>query len=293
MDNQLEKKQWTIVGLGELLWDLFPDRKELGGAPANFAYHAKMLGAKSFIVSAIGDDLLGRDLLQSLSRMGMDSSYIQRNHQNTGTVAIDFDLNGEPLYEISFPNAWDFIQSKPILDLAKTCDAVCVGTLAQRSAVSRQCIQAFLDACPETALRIFDLNLRSDTMDRELLEETLRKTKLLKMNETEKYRLETFFSADLRDLMQVFYIDYCAISRAEKGSYLLTKEAIFEGAAVQCDFCSPVGAGDAFTAALCMKLLEKSDFEEALHFANRYASLICSKPGAMPEMKNHDLESLQ
>lgn len=286
----MHNEKRIVLGLGELLWDLFPDRKELGGAPANFAYHAKMLGAKALIVSAVGDDLLGRDLLQNLTRMGMDLRYIQKNHQNTGTVAIDFAHDGEPLYEIAYPNAWDFIQLEPMIDLAKSCDAVCIGTLAQRSEVSRSSIQAFLDACPESVLRIFDVNLRSETLDRELLESTLLKSNLLKLNESEKYRLETFFSADLRSLMEWFSIDYCAVSRGERGSMLLTKGAFYEGEAVSCNFCSPVGAGDAFTAALSMKLLEKKPLDEALHFANRYAAFICSKPGAMPEMENDDLK---
>lgn len=180
-------KAHIVAGLGEVLWDLLPDGKQLGGAPANFAYHAKALGAEAWVVSRVGDDGLGREIVARMDGLKLKRECLTVDPEHaTGTVSVELDGAGLPKYMIHENVAWDFIPvTDELLDLARRADAVCYGTLGQRGRVSREAIRAFLGTTREDCLRVFDINLRQHFFDREILDWTLRKSTVVKFNDEE------------------------------------------------------------------------------------------------------------
>jgi fructokinase len=177
----------VVIGLGEVLWDLLPAGKQLGGAPANFAYHAHALGAEALVISRVGTDALGREILDRLSSLGLRTDGITMDSSMpTGTVSVALDAEGQPTFTIHENVAWDFIKAdEGILREVKRADAICFGTLAQRHPVARASIRTVLDAAPATALRIFDINLRQHFWSRELIVESLQLADVLKLNDDE------------------------------------------------------------------------------------------------------------
>ncbi|NOQ35254.1 MAG: carbohydrate kinase, partial [Methylococcaceae bacterium] len=278
-----------VIGLGEILWDLLPDGKKLGGAPANFAYHAHAISSnkvEAYIASAIGNDALGREIQAQLNDLGVNQDYLAIDEQHkTGTVTVTVDNQGQPDYCIDKNVAWDFIPSisKSLINKA---DAVCFGSLAQRSPVSVQTILNFLDGLPENTLRIFDINLRQQFYNVEVIDESLKRANVFKINDEELQIIAQLFklSGDentlLAKLSEQYQLKLCILTKGDKGSVLYTVEqtSIHQGFKVVVK--DTVGAGDAFTAAVVIGLLNDFELDYMHDCANRLAAFVCASFGA-------------
>jgi fructokinase len=284
--------QPLVVGIGEILWDLLPDGKQMGGAPANFAYHARALGAASVIVSAVGDDRSGREILEELGRRGLERSGIAVvSGAPTGTVTVALDAGEIPHYTIHEGVAWDVIPwTAGLGDLAARADAVCFGTLAQRSPVSRATIGAFLDATRPDCLRVLDLNLRQSYFSRDIIHGLIERATLLKLNDDELATVAGMLSLPgpesrvLAGLLEAYPLTVVALTKGRSGSRLFGRgvDIIHPGHPVET--ADTVGAGDAFTAALVVGMLKKKSWDEIGRRANRIAGYVCSRKGAWPEL---------
>jgi fructokinase len=284
-----------VVGLGELLWDLFPKGKQLGGAPANFAYITALLGDSGIVASRVGDDRLGQEALWHLKSSGLDVSRIQRDPTHpTGTVKVEVDLRGQPEYHISENVAWDFLEfSEDWISLARATHAVCFGSLAQRNSVSRATIRAFLSALPSFAIGIFDVNLRQSYFSGDLLRDSARHATILKLNHEEFPRFLDLLRCPLKDsersdifaarwLCRELGIRLVCITRGPAGSALVTAESHHEHPGFSVKIADTVGAGDAFTAALVHHALRGSSLAAINAAANRMGAWVASQEGAMP-----------
>jgi fructokinase len=284
-----------VVGLGELLWDLFPKGKQLGGAPANFAYITALLGDSGIVASRVGDDRLGQEALWHLKSSGLDVSRIQRDPTHpTGTVKVEVDLRGQPEYLISENVAWDFLEfSEDWISLARATHAVCFGSLAQRNSVSRSTIRAFLSALPSFAIGIFDVNLRQAYFTGDLLRDSARHATILKLNHEEFPRLLDLLRCPLKGsersdifaarwLCRELGIRLVCITRGRAGSALVTAESHHEHPGFSVKIADTVGAGDAFTAALVHHALRGSSLPTMNAAANRMGAWVASQEGAMP-----------
>jgi len=284
-----------VVGLGELLWDLFPKGKQLGGAPANFAYITALLGDSGIVASRVGDDRLGQEALWHLKSNGLDVSRIQRDPTHpTGTVKVEVDLRGQPEYRISENVAWDFLEfSEDWISLARATHAVCFGSLAQRNSVSRATIRAFLSALPSFAIGIFDINLRQSYFSGDLLRDSARHATILKLNHEEFPRFLDLLRCPLKGsersdifaarwLCRELGIRLVCITRGPAGSALVTAESHHEHAGFAVKIADTVGAGDAFTAALVHHALRGSSLAAMNAAANRMGAWVASQEGAMP-----------
>ena len=265
----------------------------MGGAPTNFAYHCQVLGAQSLIVSAVGQDEAGRDLRKALTAQNLDTSHVVTSPgYPTGSVSVHLDPDGIPAYTIHEPVAWDFLQSTPALNrLASQADAVCFGTLAQRSPVSRTTIQSFLRATGPNCIRVFDINLRQEFYDRSIIENSLSIATVLKLNEDELVILAHLLGLNgsthdlLGQLATQFALDVVALTMAERGCIVHAHDAVvhLEGV-TRGPVIDTVGAGDCWTAVLIMGMLNKEPMDEVATRANWQAAYVCTQPGAMPEM---------
>ena len=280
-----------IAGLGEILWDLFPEGERLGGAPANFACHCHQLGGESYPVSRVGDDDLGEQARATLEKLGVSADFVQLSSDyRTGMVKVSLDKSGKPSYEIIEDVAWDYLEFTPELrSLAGSLDAVCFGVLAQRSPVSRETIHSVLREMPEGSIKILDVNLRKPFFSRERVEESLGFATVLKLSDEELPVLSDYFELDgtvnerLAALLEKFSLDLIAYTRGSDGSILLSAEETDEAAGVEITAVDSVGAGDSFTAALCMGLLSGWPLDRINKFANRVAGFVCSQNGATPK----------
>lgn len=288
---------FNVVGIGELLWDEFPEGRQLGGAPANFAYHCRLLGAQSHIVSAVGNDEQGQALRKELAARNLDSEYIQSHDDHpTGTVSVSVDTNGTARYVIHEDVAWDFlVATEAQHQLALMADAVCFGTLAQRSASSRSTIRAFLAETRPECLRVVDLNLRQSFYSASLIEESLSLATVLKLNEDELQILRRLLELDqdtvpaLDSLLTRFDLSLIALSRADRGCILHTDaESVDRTGLPVSRIQDTVGAGDCFTATLTVGLLRNEPLGIMAEQANRRAAYVCTQPGAMPDMSLFD-----
>ncbi|MEI8372515.1 MAG: carbohydrate kinase [Planctomycetota bacterium] len=283
-------KSPVILGVGEILWDLLPNGRMLGGAPVNFAYHAAALGAHAHAVSAVGDDPLGREILDRLDTLGLSRQGVAVDHQHpTGTVSVELDAYGKPTYQIHEGVAWDFIPAVPAtLRPAQHADAICFGSLAQRSEVSRATIRSLLGAAPEHCLRVFDINLRQHYYHTEILAAGLEAADVLKLNNEELPVVADLLAlpgdedAVLRGLLDRYDLRLIALTKGAGGSELASRHGRSVHSGVPTKVVDTVGAGDAFTAAVIMGLLEDLDLDTINERANRLASYVCSQPGAMP-----------
>ena len=284
-----------VVGLGELLWDLFPKGKQLGGAPANFAYITALLGDSGIVASRVGDDRLGQEALWHLKSSGLDVSRIQRDLTHpTGTVKVEVDLRGQSEYHISENVAWDFLEfSEDWISLARATHAVCFGSLAQRNSVSRATIRAFLSALPSFAIGIFDVNLRQSYFSGDLLRDSARHATILKLNHEEFPRFLDVLRCPLKGsersdifaarwLCRELGIRLVCITRGPAGSALITAESHHEHPGFSVKIADTVGAGDAFTAALVHHALRGSSLAAMNVAANRMGAWVASQEGAMP-----------
>jgi fructokinase len=280
----------TVVGLGEVLWDMLPAGKQLGGAPANFAYICSLLGHRAIVASAVGTDPLGKELRERLAQLALDAAFIQRDPCHpTGVVNVSLDQRGQPEYEIEQNVAWDFLSSTPEWQqLAAHADVICFGTLAQRSASSRATIQAFLRARPD-AIRIFDVNLRQNFFSADVLTESLRLANVVKLNDAELpvvTRCLELSGADEKsraeNLRRAFGLNLVCVTRGSRGSLLVRESECDEHPGFSVQVQDLVGAGDAFTAALAHHLLRGSSLCVMNEAANRMGAWVASQAGATP-----------
>ena len=287
-----ENTSFCLVGLGEILWDELPCGRRLGGAPANFAYHARCLGGQGTVVSCIGDDEPGRQILKKLDALALNCGHIAVDSQHpTGTVSVKLDKNGKPSYIIRENVAWDFIPPLPqLMELAAKTNAVCFGSLAQRSDVSRDSIRAFLKATSPDCLRIFDVNLRRPFYSQEVIETSLQLANVLKLSDEELPVVADMLNikgdepAVFGELTERYDLRLIALSRADKGSLLFSEGQTSSHNGCSVVVADTVGAGDAFTAALAMGMLTDCTLENINDHANRVASFVCSQTGATPEL---------
>jgi fructokinase len=286
-------RRYFCIGLGEVLWDLLPGGRQLGGAPANFAYHAHALGAESLVVSRVGRDELGRDLVEHLNALGLVTSGISVDPAApTGTVSVTLDPTGQPTYTIHTDVAWDFLEAGPeVLRAAAGADAVCFGTLAQRHPVARDSIRRVLQATRPEALRIFDINLRQRFWSREVIVESLALANVLKLNDEELPILMDLLGWPCEDdqglmarLAQRFDLRAVALTRGARGSLLWTADRSWNWPGSDLKVADTVGAGDSYTAALALGLLSGKSPEDILRIAHRVADFVCTQPGATPPM---------
>ena len=281
-----------VVGIGEILWDLLPTGKQMGGAPANFAYQARALGAESRIVSAVGDDGEGREILAALAARRLDRRHIAVVPAvPTGTVTVGLDDEGIPRYAIRDNVAWDALPwTVDLSRLAAEADAVCYGTLAQRHSLTRATVRSFLEATRPSCVTVLDLNLRQTYYSSELVRGLLGRSRILKLNEEELLEIARLFSISgtetdlLVSLRDIFSLELIALTKGKKGSRLLGRDGDSVHPGFPVDVADTVGAGDAFTAALVMGLLKHKNLDEINARANRVASFVCSHPGAWPEL---------
>ena len=290
MDNNINKD--VIVGMGEALWDVLPDGKKIGGAPANFAYHVSQFGLDSCAVSAIGDDALGEELLKNFDRKGVNH-LIEKVPYPTGTVQVEIDQAGIPQYEIKENVAWDNIPYTARLDsLAARTRAVCFGSLAQRNVVSRNTINRFIDAMPEKgALKVFDVNLRQGFYNKEILCNSMQKCNILKINDEELVVVSRMFGypgIDLQDkcwiLLGKYNLQMLILTCGINGSYVFTPGNVSFQPTPKVDVADTVGAGDSFTATFIACTLKGMPVAEAHRRAVEVSAYVCTQAGAMPTL---------
>jgi fructokinase len=280
---------YNIIGIGEILWDLLPGGKKVpGGAPANFAYVASQLGNNGIILSRVGTDTAGIDLLLHLNAKSLSKDYIQDDPKNpTGKVDIRFE-NGQPRYEIVEQVAWDFLElSGTWRAIATQTDAVCFGSLAQRNPISRETILEFVKLTRN--LRIFDVNLRQKFFSVEILRESLDIADVVKLNHEELPVVAQMFEIKnqkpvqaAREMISRFDLELVCVTRGAGGSVLVTKNELSENAGLNVAVADTIGAGDAFTAALVSGLLRGWNLDKINEFANKVGAFVASQTGAMP-----------
>lgn len=280
-----------VVGMGEALWDVLPEGKKIGGAPANFAYHVSQFGLPSCTVSAVGDDVLGNEIIENLTSKGLNH-IIEKVPYPTGTVQVTIDQAGIPQYEIKENVAWDNIPYTARLEqLAGKTKAVCFGSLAQRNVVSRNTINRFLDAMPqdEDTLVVFDVNLRQGFYNKEILCNSMKRCNILKINDEELVTVSRMFGypgIDLQDkcwiLLGKYNLKMLILTCGINGSYVFTPGNVSFQPTPKVDVADTVGAGDSFTAAFIAGILRGLSVAEAHGIAVRTSAYVCTKPGAMP-----------
>jgi fructokinase len=282
---------FTVVGLGELLWDMLPQGKQLGGAPANFAYMAALLGDRGIVASRVGEDRLGQEAIWHLRSSGLDTSHIQTDGEHaTGTVLVKLDLKGHAEYKFCENVAWDHLEwTTDWQELAIMADAVCFGSLAQRSEVSRTTIRKCLQSVRADAARIFDVNLRQTFYSAEVLRVALLHANVMKVNDEELPRIVEMLGEKFDDekkaacwFAKEFGLKLVCVTRGHRGSLLVCGDRIDEHPGFTVKVADTVGAGDAFTAALVHHWLRKTPLKEMNQAANRLGAWVASQEGAMP-----------
>lgn len=290
-----------VVGMGEALWDVLPEGKKIGGAPANFAYHVSQFGLNSRVVSAVGEDKLGTEILDNF-RAKQLNCMIETVPYPTGTVQVELDAEGVPCYDIKEGVAWDNIPfTSALADLARQTRAVCFGSLAQRSVVSRQTINSFLDAMPQddNVLKIFDVNLRQSFYTKEILCNSFSKCNILKINDEELVTVSRMFGypgIDLQDkcwiLLAKYNLKMLILTCGVNGSYVFTPGNVSFVETPKVEVADTVGAGDSFTATFVAAILKGLCVQEAHKLAVKVSAYVCTQNGAMPELPESLKESM-
>lgn len=280
-----------VVGMGEALWDVLPEGKKIGGAPANFAYHVSQFGLPSCVVSAIGDDALGKEIIENFTSKGLDQLIAEVPYP-TGTVQVEIDQTGIPLYDIKENVAWDNIPYTEHLDaLAKRTKAVCFGSLAQRNVVSRETINHFLNTMPkdDDSLIVFDVNLRQGFYNKEILCKSMQNCNILKINDEELITVSRMFGypgIDLQDkcwiLLGKYNLKMLILTCGINGSYVFTPGNVSFQPTPKVEVADTVGAGDSFTAAFIASILKGKSVTEAHSIAVKTSAYVCTQKGAMP-----------
>lgn len=280
-----------IIGIGEALWDMLPAGRQLGGAPANFAYHMSQFGFDATAVSAVGEDAAGDDLISELETRGL--KYLMPRVANpTGTVEVTLDAAGVPQYDIRRDVAWDVIPlTAELKALASTCRCVCFGSLAQRSEVSRATITTLLDAMPQQALKVFDINLRQEYYNRDVVEASLRRCHILKINDEETHAVARLLDLDTDDEQQIclrlkqrYGLQAVILTCGTDGSHVFHDEGISSLPTPHVTVADTVGAGDSFTAGFCAALLSGCNISHAHRVAVATSAYVCTQHGAMPRL---------
>ena len=287
----------TIVAVGEALWDVFPDQRRPGGAPCNVAFHAARLGDRGTIVTRVGADALGVELVAFLAGQGVDTSYVQHDATRpTGTVSVSL-ASADPAFAITEDVAWDHLVAEPgARALARTADAICLGSLAQRGAPSREAIQRLLAEARGRALIVFDVNLRRPFVDPGVIDATLRAADVVKMNESEVASVETLLERPsiVTWLLEETDVRAVCVTRGPDGASITTRRETVSASGVEVDTSrgDTVGAGDAFTAAMAHQFVHRATLQHVVDAANRYAAVIASKRGAMPALSREELAAI-
>ena len=286
MENKADN---CVVGLGEILWDVFQNEAKLGGAPANFAFHVGQFGFHTLAISAIGNDELGDKTIEQLNAKGL-KSILSRVQYPTGRVLVSLNKEGIPTYDIKENAAWDNMPfTDDMLHVAQRCKAVCWGTLAQRSEVSRASIYKFLINTPKDCLKIFDINLRLHFYNKDIIEQGLTYCNILKLNDDELVVLSQFMDCSGLDseticrlILERYNISILILTCGTKGSYVFTANIKSVQNTPKVNVADTVGAGDSFTAAFCSSILKGASIVYAHRLAVEVSAYVCSQHGAMP-----------
>ena len=299
----MDSGKYIVVGLGELLWDIFSEGKQLGGAPANFAYMTSLLGDRGIVASRVGEDELGREARQRLQSLGLQTDFVQMDADRpTGTVTVDVDPAGQPTFTIATSVAWDdFAWAPEWRALAQQADAVCFGSLAQRCASSRGTIRSFLKSVRPGTTRIFDVNLRQKFYSAEVLSESAALAEIIKVNHEElpviaKLLGLPFTYDEMRAaqwLRETYGSKLVCITRGAKGSIVVGEDEISEHSGYRVFVADTVGAGDAFTAALVYHYLRHASVSTLNEAANRMGAWVASQTGATPTADPVQLEKIR
>ena len=292
-------KRHIVVGLGELLWDLLPTGKQLGGAPANFAYITSLLGDNGIPASRLGQDALGAAAIRRLGELALPTEFIQKDTDHpTGTVQVEVDGAGQPRFEISGSVAWDFLDWTPQWQtLAHQADAVCFGSLAQRSEHSRATVRKFVLASGRNAVRVFDVNLRQSFYTAQVLAESMKLATIVKLNHEELPRIMRLFELEhhreqdsARRLLSLHDLKLVCVTRGNGGSLLISAGECSEHPGFRVKVADTVGAGDAFTAGIVHGYLRGTSLAQINENANRVGAWVASQSGATPAPKAAGLE---
>lgn len=286
--------------MGEALWDMLPEGKKIGGAPANFAYHAAQFGMDTMAVSALGDDDLGNEIAQKFAEKKLNV-LMPRVPFPTGTVQVSLDAQGVPTYDIKEGVAWDNIPFTPELEeVARNCRAVCWGSLAQRNEVSRNTIHRFLDATPKDCLKIFDINLRQNFYNEELLLESFKRCDILKINDEELVTIGRLFGYPGLDMtnkcwliLGKYNLDALVLTCGVNGSYVFTPGAMSFLETPKVEVADTVGAGDSFTGSFCAAYLSGVHVSEAHRLAVETSAYVCTQNGAMPTLPKNFIDRIK
>jgi len=288
-----------VVGLGEVLWDLLPHGACLGGAPANFAYITTLMGDQGIVASCVGEDSRGLEALRKLEERGLDIDHVQTDREHpTGTVKVDLDGNGQAQFDIEQPVAWDFLHwTLSWQHLAKHADAVCFGSLAQRSEASRSTIQKFVAATSPNTVKVFDVNLRQSFYSRDVLAESMTLADIVKLNDDELPKIMKLYGFPHKDdlssaqsLIREFDLEVVCVTRGGRGSLLLRGDEVSQHTGFKVRVADTVGSGDAFTAGLVHEYLHGASLDLMNEVANLVGAWVASEVGAMPMPKRGALE---
>lgn len=285
----MKTKKFSVIGIGELLWDMLPDGKELGGAPANFAYHVNFFGANSTIISALGNDESGEEIYCLLKKRNLKYSINIVNYP-TGWVSVKLD-KGIPNYVIHENVAWDFIALKDdVIPVLQKADAICFGTLSQRSKVSFETIQEAIKLVPKTALKVLDINLRQSFYTKNIIEASLKCANVLKLNDEELLVLSEMFHLPNKEdeackqILNQFNLKLLALTKGSEGSILYTPTEISNYPTPKVKVVDTIGAGDSFTAAMVMGFLSGKQLKQIHKEASEHAAKVCASKGATPKI---------
>jgi fructokinase len=287
----MTNRRLNVVGLGEILWDMLPEGKKLGGAPANFAYISTLLGDEGVVASRVAGDNLGNEAIRHLAALGVTTEYVQRDPLHpTGTVQVEVDQAGQPKFEIAEGVAWDFLEwTQDWKRLAATADAICFGSLAQRAQTSRSTICQFLTAARKDAVRVFDVNLRQAFFTAEILAKSMKNATIVKLNHEELPKIMRLFGLKHQDeiaasksLLQLHDLSLICVTRGCGGSLLMSRHDLHEHPGYRIQVTDAIGAGDAFTAGLVHEYLRGASLPNMNETANRVGAWVASRAGAMP-----------
>jgi fructokinase len=290
-----------MVGLGEVLWDILPTGRVLGGAPANFAYMTNVLGDQGIVASSVGNDELGREACHLLQKLGLNTSYLQRDDlHETGIASVTIDGAGQPNFIIKESVAWDFLEwTADWKELSARADVICFGSLAQRSLTSADTIDRFLHSASAKTLRIFDVNLRQSFYNEDVLRKSFQYADIVKLNEQELIQVSFLFHLGAgtaegiaRRLLQACDLKLVCITRADRGSLLVSREQTVEHAGFPVRVADAVGAGDAFTACLAHHYVRGNPLQQISEAANRFASWVATQRGATPPITSSQLQEI-
>jgi len=289
----MKKEKPLVVGIGELLWDVFPDQKKAGGAPINFVYHATQMGAEGCAISAVGNDVFGTEIVQELEKNHI-CNYIEKVEHPTGSVLVELN-NGSPTYTIIEGVAWDYLPlTQQAIELIKKADAICFGTLAQRSSVSQSTIETLLTYASEEALRFFDINIRQHYYSKECIIKSLKKANVFKLNDEELLLLRPMFGLEGSDddvcrwFMKEYNLRYVVLTGGCSFSTIYSESEKSTLPTPTVIVSDTVGAGDSFSGAFVYSILTGKSLQEAHQKAVDIAAFVCTQHGAWPPYSNTD-----